>query len=107
MKMTYDVIKAFKDKTNNNVIYRQGDAYTCDDDKRINMLIERGFLKDNTANHDHDILLQAAAKVIEETQKGSYDFDELLKREQDGKNRKTVVDHFIKQLGEEDGSTKS
>lgn len=42
--MTYKVIKAFFDKTDNLKPYSKGDSYSSDDQKRIDFLIDKGFL---------------------------------------------------------------
>lgn len=44
--MSYTVIKAFFDKTNNLKPYKAGDSYSHKDEKRIAFLIEKGFLEE-------------------------------------------------------------
>lgn len=44
--MSYKVIKAFFDKTDNRKPYSKGDSYASDDEERIAFLIEKGFLAD-------------------------------------------------------------
>lgn len=43
--MSYKVIRAFFDKTDNLKPYSIGDSYSHEDEKRIAFLIERGYLK--------------------------------------------------------------
>lgn len=43
--MSYTVIKAFFDKTDNLKPYKVGDSYSHEDEKRIAFLIEKGFLE--------------------------------------------------------------
>lgn len=46
--MTYKVIKSFRDKTGKKKLYKKGSFYEHEDPKRIEFLIEKGFIAEES-----------------------------------------------------------
>jgi hypothetical protein len=117
---TYKVKHAFIDKDTKKR-YVATAPFKTDDESRAKELQEKGLIEEvnpNEVNADPEnedefanILNQAAEKVFTETEGMSReDFEKLLELETEGKNRKTVKEHFeaeIKAIGEDNGKGES
>lgn len=90
--MIYVVTKKFRDKYT-NVTYPIGRVYKSDDDKRIQFLLDEGYIETQETQSLLDGTVEQVKAAITDDA-NEEELNALLAEEQAGKNRKGVVDHI-------------
>ena len=100
--MELEVIKNFIDKESNN-LFRVGSVYKTDDEDRASFLQEKGYLSEiskvdqKTEISELPVDLSGSVEAVNNlitVELGKDALESLLKSEQEGKNRKTVIEHI-------------